>query len=116
MKSYTVGLAAAFGLMVLAAPSVVGHHSFDVQFYSQKTRNLTGVITKVDWINPHAYLHLNVVDESGAVTDTRVLRSHGVLDQAAIDAVKQWRYEPLRLNGKAEPFILSVTVSFSLAR
>lgn len=56
------------------------------------------------------------VDESGAVTDTRVLRSHGVLDQAAIDAVKQWRYEPLRLNGKAEPFILSVTVSFSLAR
>ena len=56
------------------------------------------------------------VDETGAVTDTRVLRSHGVLDQAAVDAVAQWRYEPLRLNGTAQPFILTVTVSFSLAR
>ena len=56
------------------------------------------------------------VDEKGAVSDTRVLRSHGVLDQAAVDAVEQWRYEPLRLNGKPTPFILTVTVSFSLAR
>lgn len=56
------------------------------------------------------------VDEAGAVTDTRVLRSHGVLDQAAVNAVEQWRYEPLRLNGTAQPFILTVTVSFSLAR
>ena len=55
------------------------------------------------------------VDEAGAVTDTRVLRSHSVLDQAAVDAVEQWRYEPLRLNGQAQPFVLTVTVSFSLA-
>ena len=55
------------------------------------------------------------VDEAGAVTDTRVLRSHSVLDQAAVDAVEQWRYEPLQLNGKAQPFVLTVTVSFSLA-
>ena len=49
------------------------------------------------------------------VTDTKVLRSHSVLDQAAVDAVEQWRYEPLRLNGQAMPFVLTVTVSFSLA-
>ena len=55
------------------------------------------------------------VDEAGAVSDTRVLRSHSVLDQAAVEAVEQWRYEPLRLNGKAQPFVLTVTVSFSLA-
>lgn len=55
------------------------------------------------------------VDSRGAVSDTRVLRSHGVLDQAAIDAVRQWRYEPLMLNGAPMPFILTVTVSFSLA-
>ena len=55
------------------------------------------------------------VDNTGAVRDTRVLRSHGVLDEAAIDAVRQWRYEPLRLNGQPTPFILTVTVSFSLA-
>lgn len=72
MKCYAMGLAAAFGLMVMAAPQVVGHHSFDVQFDSQKTRSLTGIITKVDWINPHAYLHLNVVEESGAVTNFKV--------------------------------------------
>jgi protein TonB len=55
------------------------------------------------------------VDATGAVKDTRVLRSHGVLDEAAIDAVQQWRYEPLLLNGKPTPFVLTVTVSFSLA-
>ena len=55
------------------------------------------------------------VDATGAVTDTRVLRSHFVLDQAATNAVRQWRYEPLLLNGKALPFVLTVTVSFSLA-
>jgi protein TonB len=55
------------------------------------------------------------VDSRGAVSDTRVLRSHGVLDEAAIDAVRQWRYEPLTLNGKPVPFVLTVTVSFSLA-
>ena len=55
------------------------------------------------------------VDGRGAVTETRVLRSHPMLDQAAIAAVEQWRYEPLRLNGLAQPFVLTVTVSFSLA-
>jgi periplasmic protein TonB len=55
------------------------------------------------------------VDKTGAVTETRVLRSHSVLDQAAVNAVEQWRYEPLRLNGIAQPFVLTVTVSFSLA-
>lgn len=55
------------------------------------------------------------VDRTGAVTDTRVLRSHSVLDQAAVEAVRQWRYEPLRLNGQETPFVLTVTVSFSLA-
>jgi protein TonB len=55
------------------------------------------------------------VDTGGAVKDARVLRSHGVLDAAAIEAVQQWRYEPLLLNGKPTPFVLTVTVSFSLA-
>lgn len=54
------------------------------------------------------------VDTTGTVTDARVLRSHSVLEEAAIDAVRQWRYEPLRLNGTATPFVLTVTVSFSL--
>lgn len=54
------------------------------------------------------------VNEAGAVTDVHVLRSILLLDQAAIKAVRQWRYQPLVLNGQAVPFILVVTVTFSL--
>jgi protein TonB len=56
------------------------------------------------------------VDKTGAVRDARVLRSHGVLDEAAVRAVEQWRYEPLLLNGAPTPFVLTVAVSFSLGR
>ena len=56
------------------------------------------------------------VDHTGAVKDARVLRSRGILDQPAVRAVEQWRYEPLLLNGQPTPFILTVTVSFSLGR
>lgn len=55
------------------------------------------------------------VDEQGAVTDVRVLRSvHAIVDAEAVKAVKQWRYSPLTLNGHLAPFILTVTLSFSL--
>jgi protein TonB len=56
-----------------------------------------------------------VVDREGRVEDLRVLRSIPLLDRAAIDAVRQWRYSPLLLNGKPERFVLTVTVSFSLS-
>jgi TonB family protein len=56
------------------------------------------------------------VDHTGAVRNARVLRSRGVLDDPAITAVEQWRYEPLLLNGRPSPFVLTVTVSFSLGR
>ena len=54
------------------------------------------------------------VNEAGVVTDVAVLRSIYLLDQAAIKAVKQWRYEPLMLNGQPVPFILVVTLTFTL--
>jgi protein TonB len=54
------------------------------------------------------------VNETGAVTEVNVLRSIILLDQAAIKAVKQWRYQPLVLNGTPVPFILVVTLTFSL--
>jgi protein TonB len=56
------------------------------------------------------------VDEEGDVQSVRVLRSHAVLDEAAKDAVAQWKYEPLVLNGVPQPFVLTVTVSFNLER
>jgi protein TonB len=56
------------------------------------------------------------VDTGGIVTSVRVLQSRGVLDKAAIGAVKQWQYSPLVLNGIPTPFVLTVTLNFALAR
>jgi protein TonB len=56
-----------------------------------------------------------VVDRQGSVEDVRVLRSIPLLDRAAIDAVRRWRYSPLLLNGRPERFVLTVTLSFSLS-
>lgn len=55
-----------------------------------------------------------VIDTDGRVTDVRVLRSLPLLDQAAIDAVRQWRYTPTLLNGVPVPVSMTVTVRFVL--
>ena len=58
-----------------------------------------------------------LVNEDGMVDDVRVLRSGGVggvFDRAALAAVRQWQYSPLRLNGGREKFVLTVTLSFNL--
>lgn len=56
-----------------------------------------------------------VINEEGAVSDVKVLRSvHKLLDREAIQAVKQWRYSPLTLNGIRVPFVLTVTLSFTI--
>jgi hypothetical protein len=54
--------------LVVMAASLSAHHSVSGQYDSSKPLTLTGVITKVDWINPHIYLHLDVKDKDGAVT------------------------------------------------
>jgi protein TonB len=50
----------------------------------------------------------------GRVQDVKVLRSIPLLDQAAIDAVKQWQYTPTTLNGVPVPVVMTVTVTFAL--
>lgn len=55
-----------------------------------------------------------LIDEAGNVADVRILRGHPLLDKAAIDAVRQWRYAPTLLNGQAVPVRASVEVSFKL--
>jgi len=53
-------------------------------------------------------------DEKGNVEDARILRSIPLLEQAAIDAVKQWKYEPAIINGKPQKVVFTVTVRFML--
>jgi protein TonB len=54
------------------------------------------------------------VDTHGRVKTVTVLRGHPLFDEAAVGAVKEWRYKPLLLNGEPTEFILTVTVTFNL--
>ena len=49
----------------------------------------------------------------GKVIDAKILRSIPLLDQAALDAVRQWEYTPTLLNGEPVPVVLTVTVTFT---
>jgi protein TonB len=55
-----------------------------------------------------------LVDTTGRVLEVKVLRGAPLFNDAAIAAVKQWRYQPLLLNGVPTEFILTVTVKFNL--
>ena len=52
------------------------------------------------------------IDIDGTVKDARVLRSIPMLDAAALDAVRQWRYQPTTIDGKAVPVTITVSMSF----
>ena len=54
------------------------------------------------------------ISPEGNVSDAKVLRSIPLLDQAALDAVRQWRFTPTLLNGAPVPVIMTVTVNFTL--
>jgi len=54
------------------------------------------------------------VDEEGNVSDIRVSSGHPLLDEAALAAVRQWKYSPTLLNGEPVPVIATVTVIFNL--
>jgi protein TonB len=52
------------------------------------------------------------VGVDGAVADARILRGIPLLDQAALDCVRQWRYEPTLLNGRPMPYKMTAAVTF----
>ena len=55
-----------------------------------------------------------VINKSGSIESLHVLTGHPLLNQAALDAVKQWKYRPTMLNGEPVEVITTVTVIFSL--
>ena len=67
MRLRFLGVFVAGFLLLIAALPVWAHHSFAAEYDSNQLVTLKGVITKVEWTNPHMYFYVDVKDESGKV-------------------------------------------------
>jgi hypothetical protein len=104
MKAHLLGGLCALAL-VLAARPVAAHHSFTAEFDSNKPVKMTGVVTKVEWTNPHVWFYINVKDEAtGQVTNwgAEMGPPHGLQRRG-------WRRDTLKIGDV-------VTVNGSLAK
>ena len=62
MQAKFAVVVAGFALLIGARP-IVAHHSFSAEFDASKTFKFTGTVTKVEWMNPHTFFYIDVVDE-----------------------------------------------------
>jgi hypothetical protein len=58
--------------VLLAAVPLVAHHAVSAEFNSDKIVTLKGVVSKVDWVNPHIFVYFDVKDDNGKVTTWRL--------------------------------------------
>ena len=68
MRTKLAVAVAGFGLLLSAAP-VLAHHAFAAEFDAKKPVNLRGTISKMEWINPHAWIHMDVKGPDGKVVE-----------------------------------------------
>ena len=104
MKSYILGGLIACGVL-MAATSMRAHHSFSAEFDANKPVTLTGVVTKIEWTNPHVWFYVNVKDpKTGEVTNwgAEMGPPHGLQRRG-------WRRDTLKIGEE-------VTVAGSLAK
>ncbi len=64
LSTLVLGIAVTFAVVPASA-----HHSFSAEYDSKKVVNLTGTVTKVEWMNPHVYFFIDVEGEDGKVTN-----------------------------------------------
>ena len=61
------------GALVLSATALVAaHHSFGAEYDDKQPITITGVVTRIEWTNPHSYIFLDVKDEGGRVANWKV--------------------------------------------
>jgi hypothetical protein len=92
MRAYILGGLLA-SVIVLAGGTALAHHSFSAEFDANKPIKLSGVVTKVEWTNPHVWFYVNVKDEkTGEVTNwgAEMGPPHGLQRQG-------WRRETLKI-------------------
>jgi hypothetical protein len=53
-------------------PAAFAHHSFGVEYDSNKPISLTGVVTQIEWTNPHCFIYIDVKDKDGKVTNWKM--------------------------------------------
>ena len=71
MKSVLMAAAFAIGVFAATAP-VLAHHAFAAEFDRDKPVTLVGKVTKIEWVNPHTWIHMEVTDKSGKSVVWRV--------------------------------------------
>src|SRR5215471_9096351 len=64
-------IVAAAGILLSAVAPALAHHAFSAEFDQSKPVKISGEITKLEWVNPHAWLHLDVKGADGKVTPWR---------------------------------------------
>ena len=104
MRAYMLGGLVVVGVL-LAAGSGAAHHSFAAEFDANKPITLKGIVTKVEWTNPHVWFYVNVKDEkTGEVTNwgAEMGPPHGLQRRG-------WRRDTLKIGEE-------VTVAGSLAK
>jgi len=70
MKRSVQTILVAAAVLVGSTVPVLAHHSFAAEFDTSKTIDFTGVVTKVEWLNPHVYFYVDVKDpKTGKVTN-----------------------------------------------
>lgn len=68
MKSRLAALIIGIGLAAVLATPLVAHHSFAAEYDASRPVTLTGVVTRIEWTNPHSHLFLDVKDDRGTIT------------------------------------------------
>jgi len=65
----TLALAGICAILLLNASPVWAHHAFAAEFDAKRNVHFTGTVTEMEWINPHAWVHIDVKNADGTVTN-----------------------------------------------